>query len=176
MKKLFLVLCMSFLMTSLLMGCKGDGTSESTPEVNDILTAVKEAYGENYLPEMDLDETTLSDMYGINTELIDSFVAQIPMISAHPDVVIIARATEGKGDELESELEQVRTNLVENSFTYPMNLAKTQASQVVKHGDYVALFLVGAVDDRVDTSEEEQLTFAKEETQKAIDAFNSFFK
>lgn len=176
MKKLIFILCVNFLLTGFLMGCKGDGASKATPEVGDILTAVKEAYGENYLPEMDLDETTLSDMYGINTELIDSFVAQIPMISAHPDVVIIAKATEGKGDELESELERVRTNLVENSFTYPMNLAKTQASQVVKQGDYVALFLVGAVDDRMDASEEEQLTFAKEETQKAVDAFDSFFQ
>ena len=73
-------------------------------------------------------------------------------------------------------------NLLRNSLflsmilmIYPMNYAKTQACQVVRKGDYAALFLVGAIDMREDASEEEQLSFAKEEVQKAVDAFEGCF-
>ena len=78
-------------------------------------------------------------------------------------------------DALEEELLRVRTALVEDQMIYPMNYAKTQACQVVRKGDYAALFLVGAIDMREDASEEEQLSFAKEEVQKAVDAFEGCF-
>lgn len=162
------------LAAGLLAGCKGS-TAQKEPPVEDILAAVKEAYGEDYLPDTDLDEEMLSQVLGIDTSLMESFAAQMPMIGAHPDRVVIAKAAKGKGDALEDELLRVRTMLVEDQMIYPMNIAKTQACQVVRKGDYAALFLVGAVDMREDASEEEQLSFAKEEVQKAVDAFESCF-
>ena len=160
----------------LLAGCKGgSGKEEKQPEVEEILKAVQEAYGENYLPDTDLDETALSQMMGMDLDSVESFAGQMPMIGAHPDWVIIAKAKEGRGDDLEAELTKMRTALVEDTLVYPMNIAKVQASQVVRHGDYVALLLVGAVDERLDISEEEALAFAKEETQKAVDAFEGCF-
>lgn len=168
-----MILAMCFL-TGLLAGCKGSG-QEKEPPVEDILKAVQEAYGEDYLPDTDLDEEMLSQMMGVDTTLIDSFAAQMPMISAHPDRVVIAKAVSGKADELEKEFERVRTALVEDQMIYPMNIAKTQASQVVRKGDYVAFLLVGAVDIREGATEEEQLSFAKEETQKAVEAFEGCF-
>ena len=122
-----------------------------------------------------MDGEMLSQVMGIDTSLMESFAAQMPMIGAHPDRVVIAKAAEGKGDELEKELQRVRTALVEDQMIYPMNYAKTQACQVVRKGDYAALFLVGAIDMREDASEEEQLSFAKEEVQKAVDAFEGCF-
>lgn len=157
-----------------LSGCKGS-TAQKEPAVEDILKAVQEAYGEDYLPDTDLDAQQLSDLMGIDTALIDSFAAQVPMINVHPDRVIIAKAVEGKGGELEEELQALRTRLQEDEMIYPINIAKTAASQVVRKGDYAALFLVGAVDTRDDVTEEEQLTFAQEEVQKAVDAFESCF-
>ncbi len=157
-----------------LAGC-GKGKEEKQPEVGEILKAVQEAYGENYLPDMDLDEAALSQMLGMDLDSVESFAAQMPMIGAHPDRVIIAKAKEGRGDDLEAELTKMRTALVEDTMIYPMNMAKTQACQVVRHGDYAALFLVGALDERPDPTEEEALDFAKEETQKAVDAFEACF-
>lgn len=160
----------------LLAGCKGGKEkSEKEPAVEEILKAVQEAYGEDYLPDTDVDEEMLSQYMGMDLDSVESFAAQMPMIGAHPDRVIIAKAKEGRGDDLEAELTRMRTALVEDTMTYPMNMAKTQASQVVRHGDYVALFLVGAVDERTDATEEEALAFAEEETQKAVDAFEGCF-
>lgn len=162
------------LLTGILAGCKGS-TAQKEPAVEDILKAVQEAYGGDYLSDMDLDEEQLSGLMGIDTSLIESFAAQMPMMSVHPDRVIIAKAADGKGEELEEELLALKTRLQEDEMIYPMNIAKTEAAQVVRKGDYVALFLVGAVDEREDATEEEQLTFAKEEVKKAVDAFESCF-
>jgi len=158
----------------ILAGCKGSGTAKEPP-VEDILKAVQEAYGEDYLPDTDLDEEMMSQVLGIDTAMMDSFAAQMPMIGVHPDRVIIAKAVEGKGDELEEELQQLKKRLQEDELIYPINLAKTQAAQVVRKGDYAAFLLVGAVDMRDDATEEEQLEFAQEEVQKAVDAFESCF-
>ncbi len=163
-----------FFLTGLLAGCGGK-KEQKEPEVADILKAVQDAYGEDYLPDTDLDEAALSDFFGLDMSLVDSFAAQMPMISAQPDRVIIAKAAEGKADELEAALEGLRTALVEDKMIYPINIAKTQASVVVRNGDYVAFFLLGASDDRTDATEEEQLEFAKEQTQKAVDAFTGCF-
>ncbi len=173
-KKIGLITGVLLLFTGLLAGCKGS-TAQKEPPVEDVLKAVQEAYGENYLPDTDMDGEMLSQVMGIDTSLMESFAAQMPMIGAHPDRVVIAKAAEGKGDELEKELQRVRTALVEDQMIYPMNYAKTQACQVVRKGDYAALFLVGAIDMREDVSEEEQLSFAKEEVQKAVDAFEGCF-
>ena len=173
-KSIGLAFGLLILITGLFTGCKGS-PAQKEPPVEDILKAVQEAYGEDYLPDTDLDEEMLSQIMGVNTDLIDSFAAQMPMISVHPDRVIIAKAAEGKGDELEEELLKVRTRLQEEELIYPINIAKTQACKVVQKGDYAALFLVGAVDDREDATEEEQLSFAEEEVQKAVDAFEGCF-
>lgn len=162
------------LIAGLLAGCKAS-TAQKEPPVEDILKAVQEAYGEDYLPDTDLDGEMMSQLIGIDTSLMESYAAQVPMISVHPDRVIIAKAAEGKGDELEEEFLELRTRLQEDQLIYPINIAKTQAAQVVRKGDYVAFFLVGAVDVRDDATEEEQLTFAQDEVKKAVEAFESCF-
>lgn len=169
-------ICMVGLALLFLAGCKGSGKKEEKePTVEEILKAVQEAYGEDYLPNTDLDEEMLSQYMGMDLDCVESVAAQMPMISNHPDRVIIVKAKEGRGDEVEAELVQMRTVLVEDTLVYPMNIAKTQASKVVRHGDYAALFLVGAIDERMDITEEEAFAFAEEETQKAVDAFEGCF-
>jgi len=179
MKKLHVVLCMLLCCIFVLAGC-GKGTSGQTAsvdvELEDIMAKIREAYGENYLPNAAIEEEMLKDMFGLDLELIEDVVAEMPMIGFHPDRVILIEAEDGKGEEVEEQLNTLRTTLVEDSFQYPANIAKTEASQVVRHGDYVAFLLVGAPNDNMDASEEEQLEFAKAETQKAVDVFNSFFK
>lgn len=173
-KNILFFIAVFSLFTGLLAGCKGS-SAQKEPAVEDILKAVQDAYGEDYLPDSDLDEEMLSQILGIDTTLMESFAAQMPVISTHPDRVVIAKAAKGKGDALEEELLRVRTALVEDQMIYPMNIAKTQACRVVRKGDYAALLLVGAVDTREDASEEEQLSFAQDEVQKAVDAFESCF-
>ena len=59
------------------------------------------------------------------------------MISVHLDTFVALKAKEGKGGEVEKLLADYRTRFVEDSMQYPMNISKVQASEVVRHGDYV---------------------------------------
>ena len=65
--------------------------------------------------------------------------------------------------------------LKEDTMMYPMNVARIQASQVVRHGDYVFFLILGAYGDDVNTTEEEQQKFADEQTKIGIDTIASFF-
>lgn len=176
MKKLHVVLGVLFCCFLLLGGCGKKETVQKDVNLDDIMAKIREAYGENYLPNMELDSAMLEEQMGLDTSLMEQVKAEMPMIGFHPDRVIVVKAQEGKGEEVEAQLNAYRDVLVEDSFQYPANLAKTEASQVVRQGDYVAFLLVGAPNENMDASEEEQLKFAQEETQKAVDAFNSFFE
>ena len=116
-KKTHILAVVLLLAAGLLAGCKGSA-AQKEPPVEDILKAVQEAYGEDYLPDSDLDKEMLSQVLGIDTSLMESVAAQMPMIGAHPDRVVIAKAAEGKGDALEEELLRVRTALVETMQLY----------------------------------------------------------
>ena len=59
---------------------------------------------------------------------------------------------------------------------YPMNLPKINASQVVQNGDYVAFIMLGAINDDMDASEDDQAKFAEEQEKIGVDAFNKYFE
>lgn len=175
-KKLVIWTAMCALTAGMLAGCGSRESAGSEPEVKKILAAVQEAYGEDYLPDTDIDKETMEAAFGIDMSLVEDFAAQTPMISVHPDCVIIIKAKAGNGEAVEEALETYKESLLQAGMCYPANIAKTEASEVVREGDYAAYFLVGAPDDRMDVTEEEALDFAEEQTQKAVDAFESFFK
>ena len=177
MKKILLVCMVMVLCAGVLSACGGgNSAAQKDVPVEDILQAVKDAYGDTYLPDAQIDAAMLDEMYDIDMELMESFAAEMPMIGFHPDRVIIAKAVEGKGAELEEEFLELKEYLIQDSFMYPANIAKTQAAEVVRNGDYAAFLLVGAANENLDASEEEQLKFAQEETKKAVEAFEACFK
>lgn len=169
-------ICLITAICFLTAACGGkDGGSKKDVPVADILAAVKAAYGEDYLPEEALSEEVLTQYFGLDTEWIEEYAAEVPMISAHPDRVVIVKATEGNADAVEEALESAREAAVNDTMIYPMNVAKVNAGVVVRHEDYVAYFLLGAPDDTSET-EEEAMTFAEEQVQKAVDAFIGCFQ
>ena len=161
----------------------GEATDETTAgeeentdsKVQTILTAIKEAYGENYLPNMPLDAETLNMMLNITSDQYVDFVAEVPMISAQVDTVIILQASEGQGDALEAALNTYRDSKVNDTMQYPVNVAKVNASKVVRNGDYVAFLMVGAQNEDMEASEADAADFAEAEVKKAVDAFNGSF-
>ena len=72
-----------------LTGCSGSPSSNETSaqetvanvSLDDVLKDIKEAYGENYVPDSSVDEQMLSDIIGLSPELCESYVAEMPMIS-----------------------------------------------------------------------------------------------
>ena len=176
MKKTTLCLVSILLSFAALIGCSS-APENTTPDytVQQILSAIQEAYGEDYLPNMDLDEETLKTTFGLNMDEIEEVVGQMPMIGFHPDRVVVVKAKSGQGESVEATLNAARQTLIDEGMWYPANLAKVNASKVVRHGDYVCFLMVGAPDD---TSEDEASAaeFAEAEVNKAVEAFNALFE
>lgn len=170
-QKIFFSVMLILAVLAAAVGCSAPAPDYSAQE---ILDAIKAAYGDDYLPETALSQEELTQAFGLDMSLVEDFAAEMPMISFHPDRVVIIKAVEGQGEAVEQALTSARENLLENAFFYPANLPKVNASKVVRNGDYVAFLMVGAVDD-VSQTEEEMAQFAEAEVQKGVDAFNALF-
>lgn len=172
MRKAIATLCIAGMM----LGCASCGntkqpnTSETTQAevaLSEIHNAVKEAYGENYLPEMTYDAELFENYFGIKEELYEEFVAEVPMMSAHVDLFVAVKAKEGKAEEVEQLLQTYQDNLLNNSFQYPMNLGKVEGAVIYQNGNYVFYFILGGYPDDVDEIDSQK---AEEMNQIAVDA------
>ena len=151
-------------------------TAAKEISLDEIHAAVKEAYGENYIPSAAFDEQGMKELFGINSDLYDSFIAEGPMISVHVDTFVAVKAKEGKGEEVAQHLNDYRDSQLNGAMQYPMNLPKIEASQVVRHGDYVFFVMLGTPFEEAEVQgEEAALESAKENTQIAIDIIDGFF-
>lgn len=76
---------------------------------------------------------------------------------------------------MEKDLTAYQTSQQTEALQYPMNMAKVNASQVVRHGDYVFFVMLGAFDERTEATEDQQLEFAKEQIKIGVDAIAEHF-
>ena len=145
--------------------------------LDDVLNKIKESYGEGYIPNTPMDDQMLNDVIGLSPELCESYVAEMPMISTFVETFIGVKAKEGKGDDVEKALTEYRERLVGDTMQYPMNVSKIQASQVVRHGDYVFFVMLGGpYDAAMEQGDEAALKSAEENNKIAIDVIDGFFK
>lgn len=157
-------------------GEQGQGDKKADQKLEEIHKAVVDAYQDAYIPSSPYDEQAMEAIFGVKSELYDSFIAEGPMVSAHVETFVGIAAKEGKGGEVENALNQYRDNLIEDAMQYPMNIVKIQASQVVRHGDYIFFVMLGgASTEAEEKGEDEALASAKENNQIGIDVINGFF-
>ena len=186
-KQLTAVIMAASLALASLTGCSSpsagkEPTSQETEaavsvSLDDVLNKVKEAYGEDYIPSTAMDEQMLNDIIGLSPELYESYVAETPMISTFVETFIGVKAKEGQGDGVEKALTEYRDRLVNDTMQYPMNVSKIQASQVVRHGDYVFFVMLGGPDDAaLEQGDEAALKSAEENNKIAIDVIDGFFQ
>lgn len=177
---------------NLLAACKSGSVSEPSAteaesgsqaqwktdvELSDVLEAVKQAYGDDYIPSIDYDAQAMKDLFGVGEEQYEDFFAQGPMISIHVDTLIGVRAKEGQADAVEQALLDYRKTLVEDSVQYPMNMVKVNASEVVRYGDYIFFVMLGSPDlEAEEKGEEEALESAKENNRIGVDAIEGCFR
>ena len=118
-------------------------TEYADDTLKQVYAAVKEAYGENYLPNMALEEQMLADSWGVDMTLVDgAYFAEVPMISAHVDTFAGFKAKSGEAEKLAESLKGYQTYLQKESLQYPMNEGIVSASQVVTYGDYVFFLML----------------------------------
>lgn len=153
-----------------------NNANNSDVTVDDILNAIKAAYGEDYLPNMEITPDFLEAEFGLTPDMYEAVKAEQPMMSTHADRVVIVKAAQGRADDVEAALNTARENKINDTLQYPMNLPKINAAKVVRNGDFVCFLLLGSTNNNMDASSEEAKQFAENEVEKAVNAFNNLFK
>lgn len=150
-----------------------NASASSTVALSTVLDAVKNAYGENYLPSMDLTAEDLKTRFGLNADDYTEAIGQVAMMSTQVDTFVAVHAKEGKAENVVSALNAYRDDLVNNSMQYPMNIPKVNASKVYQKGDYVFFIMLGAfAPDDLLADDPAAVTFHEEQNQIAIDAID----
>ena len=177
------ILLMVLLSSAMLAACgkKDNNTSGSSgndgdaafgeASMEDLKAAVVDVLGENYWPNMAMEEEMFSQIYGVTSDMYEEYFAETPMISTNVDTLIIVKAKEGKVSAVEDALNAYRDNLVNDTMQYPMNISKIQSSRIETFGNYVCFVQLGA--DVMDAEEEAAILQCQEENEKAIDAIRA---
>lgn len=114
------------------------------PSASSLASAIKKAYGENYWPDYKLDKTEIKDKYGVSSSLYSSAYAEVPMISAHVDQMVIFKAKNSSSKKkILSAVKKYQKDLKADTMQYPMNQLKIQGSKVYANGNYVCFFMLG---------------------------------
>lgn len=138
-------------------------------ELDDILSAVKKAYGDNYKPQTSLSKEELSEIVGLKSNLYDAAIAEVPMLTFNVDTFIAVHPVAGKKNEVEKALTKYKKYLEEDAHQYPMNMPKVKASKVVTIGDYVFFIMLGKSND-TEEIEGKLLSFYHKQNAIAIEA------
>lgn len=159
----------------MLVACaKAPAFNES--DLEKAVAAVKTEFGEFYGPAQDITAQQLEEVMGVDPIWVKDFVAEGPMFSLSVDTFVAVLVEGDHVDDVKEALEAYKLYLETEAFQYPMNMAKVKASEVVVKGNLVFFVLLGEYDDREEATDEERLSFAKDEVQRAIDAIDAALK
>lgn len=157
-----------------------DTDAAGTVTIEQIHEAVKNAYGEEYLPNMLFDAEMFSTKYGVNPEWVEEMIAEEPMISFNVDTFIVVKPTEGNEENVFNALNSYADMLREGIGQYPANAEKVKAVQCYTKGGYVFFYMLGIIPDDLlfaegdpDEIAAQQYAAAVANNQKATDAINA---
>lgn len=157
-------------------GKEGAG-AEADQVLSDILSQIKDTYGETYRPQTEMDAQMLKDQIGIGPDLYENYIAEMPMISTFVETFIGIKAVDGHAEEIAELLESYHDRLLNDTMQYPMNIAVIQAAQVVRYDDYVFFVMLGSVDDaELEKGEDDALESAEKNNQIALDLIDQYFE
>lgn len=179
--KAYVIIGLIITICIILSGCSGKGDDayrgeQSQLAVERIFDKIKTAYGDDYLPDSEIDTEHLKEEFKLDKDLIEDQKGELPAIGFHPDRLLVVKAKKDKGKEVETQLKEARQSKIDDSMMYPVNAPKINAAKVVRRGDYVAFILLGANNEDVDAPEKEQAEFAVAQTQRGVDAFEEMFR
>lgn len=112
-------------------------------DTSELANAVAAELLDSYWPDMDIPEDMLEETYGVKKELYEQVTAQMPMISANVDTLIIVKAKKGQEGALLQALQDYREHNVTQTMQYPANIGKVQAAQIKNFGRYVCFVQLG---------------------------------
>ncbi len=182
-KKIITLAAAALIAVSALASC-GEPKEPQAAEVSidQLHTAIQNAYGEEYLANMPMDAEMLEATYGVKAEWCEEFVLDMPMMMTNVDTLIIVKPTEGNEENVVKALTDYHEYQKNDGFAYPKDLQKIAAAQIYSEGGYVFFIQLGVLSDELimmEGTEEEiataQYDAALANNQKAIVAVNALF-
>lgn len=154
-----------------------DGMSDESSAIaaDIVLDDILNAYAEEYLATSEIPMEALEAEFGLTSDMYAETKGMMPVMSTHNDRIAIVKAKADQTDLVEQTLPTANQEIIDITMQYPMNVPKTNATQVVRHGDCVAFLLAGTIDDFTDPEGEEAQQHTKQQVKTAVDAFNSAF-
>ena len=143
---------------------------KKTPSIQKVYNAVKKAYGDDYIPSEKVSKKELKERYGISSKWYSAAIAEVPMISANADTLVIVK-------KIRSALKKYREELIQDTCQYPMNQLKIQASKVYVKGNYVCFIMLGTISNKQEEQSEDKVIAAyKKQNEKAVKAISKLYK
>lgn len=170
------IACATVLAASMVFGgCSKD--KEVNVNINEVYDAVKEAYGEEFVPDFEYDSEDIADVYGITADMYEDVYANVAKVAFDIDAFVAVKAKEDKADEVYDLLVKYRENQINDAMQYPVNAVKIQASEVTRHGNYIFFTCLGTISKESESAGNDAiLNEAKKDNKIAVDKINSFFE
>lgn len=170
-------LMMMLLAACVLVGCGGKKESQEGTAAgfrNDVSTqtiveTVASELGDDYWPDMEITPEYLSDIYGISEDMYEEAYAQMPMISTNVDTLIVVKAAEDTVEDVQNALNTYKEAMVQDTFQYPVNIPKIQASEIATYGNYVCFVQLGADMGGEMDDEEVMITACQDMNARALE-------
>ena len=178
MKKLVLIF-LSLVMMLSLAACgskeKTDKNTTVTATPAEIEQKIAEAIGsDNYLCDIDIEKEWLQNIYRLDMDKVESYVAKQNSIgSVNPDTVIVLKVKDGYADEAVKAINEGYDQIVSYIRQYPFGTDKVLNARLYQIGDYVIYVIAGASYDGEDAEAEAKL--ADSEYAKIDEAIRGVF-
>lgn len=168
------VLFVTITMLLSLCACQKNSVNQDV-SLDTIVNAIKEAYGEDYLPSMPVEGEAILTTYGIAEDMYEEIYIEVPMISAQIDTLVAVKCKEGKQQKVSDALNAYRDYLINDALQYPMNQVKLQASRVIEKDGFVFFIALGVIPMDISDQGDEAILKKAEElndiAQKVIDEY-----
>lgn len=149
------------------------------PSASTLATAVKKAYGENYLPNYKLSAEEIKNLTGVSNTWYASAYAEQPMISAHVDTLMIFKAKNATSKEkILKKVKAYQTYLIGDTMQYPSNQYKIKGSTIYTQGNYVCFIMLGQIKESIlETGTDSEIIKAYQaQNKKAVTAIKKKLK
>ena len=118
------ILC-TFLVGMPFTACMHDNKGSSGTDgisLSSVQQKVKDALGDDYVPDQSLDDAALEQLYGIKAEDLEEYSAEISSMSAHVDQFAAFKAKPDRADAVEQALRDYRERLVEDTMRSTLSI------------------------------------------------------
>ena len=145
-------------------------TVDHAQMIQNVAQALKETYGNLYMPDMQMqnDELYMKDLLGLEASWYDAAYVEVPGMSFGVDKFIMIHPTEGNLENVQNALKNFSETQISDAHQYPINLTKLQAATVETIGDYVCyMIFTGTVGDMMFDDDTAAIQAYKEANQMA---------